>query len=132
MLMMAMGTVFYLVGFSMYGFVATFFLFVVAMLLITFGEMIVIPVGQGLVAGFAPETMRGRYMAIFGLSWTIPAAIGPTAAGLILDNYNPNWVWYLAGIISAIAVVGFLLLHARVQARFAEPVEDRAESLSTA
>lgn len=132
MLMMALGTTLYLIGFSMYGFVATYWLFVAAMLLITFGEMIVIPVGQGLVAGFSPETMRGRYMAMFGLSWTIPAAIGPWAAGLILDNYNPNWVWYLAGIISAFAVIVFLMLHAMAKTRFADTAEGRAESLSTA
>jgi hypothetical protein len=30
--------------------------------------MIVVPVSQAIAANFAPETMRGRYMAIFGLS----------------------------------------------------------------
>ena len=77
MLMMAVGTAFYLVGFTMYGFVSTYTLFVTAILLITIGEMIVMPVGQALVAHFAPEDMRGRYMAFFALSWTVPAAVGP-------------------------------------------------------
>ena len=111
MLMMAIGTAFYLVGFTMYGFVSTYILFVTAILLITIGEMIVMPVGQALVAHFAPEDMRGRYMAFFALSWTIPAAVGPWAAGLIMDNYDPNWVWYAAGIISAVAIAGFCALH---------------------
>jgi MFS family permease len=113
MLMMALGTAFYMVGFSMYGFVATYPLFVVAILLITVGEMIVMPVGQALAARFAPEDMRGRYMAFYALSWTIPSAVGPWAAGLIMDNYDPRWVWYAAGIISIIAVTGFLVLHVR-------------------
>jgi len=46
---------------------------------ITIGEMIVVPVGQALVARLAPEDMRGRYMAFYGLCWTIPAAVGPWA-----------------------------------------------------
>ena len=107
MLMMALGTAFYMVGFSMYGFVSTYALFVVAILLITVGEMIVMPVGQALAARFAPEAMRGRYMAFFGISWAMPGMIGAWAAGVIMDNYNPNWVWYLCGIISAVAVLGF-------------------------
>ena len=124
MLMMMVGTLFYLVGFTMYGFVSAYWLFVVAILLITVGEMIEMPVGQALVARFAPEDMRGRYMAVFGLAWTIPASVGPWAAGLILDNYDPNWVWYAAGIISAVAAAGFYVLHVKTQARFAPGAEE--------
>ncbi len=111
MLMMALGTGLYMVGFTMFGFVSGYALFVAAIGVITFGEMIVMPVGQALVARLAPEDMRGRYMAFFGLSWTIPQIIGPWAAGLIMDNYDPNWVWYAGGIICAITVVGFYALH---------------------
>ena len=114
MLMMAAGTFFYMIGFTMFGFIKPLWLFIVAVLIITVGEMIVVPTGQALVARFAPEDMRGRYMATYGLAWTIPQTIGPTAAGVILDNYNPNWVWYLGGIISAIAIFGFILLHRHI------------------
>jgi MFS family permease len=125
MLMMAAGSLLYLVGFSMYGFVTFYPLFVLAMLIITTGEMIVIPVGQALVARFAPEDMRGRYMAVYGLSWTVPAALGPWAAGLIMDNYNPNWVWYAGGIICALAVVSFYALHLTARARLASGVDEK-------
>jgi MFS family permease len=119
MILMAVGTALYMVGFSMYGFVTTFFLFAVAMLTITFGEMVVIPTAQALVARLAPEDKRGRYMAVFGLSWGISATFGPFGAGLILDNFNPNWVWYLGGILAAVAVAGFLALDARTKSRLA-------------
>ncbi len=115
--MMALGTAFYLVGFTLFGFVAAYVLFMAAMLLITVGEMIVIPVAQALVARFAPEAMRGRYMAVFALTWAIPSAIGPWAAGIIMDRFDPNWVWYLAGMLSAAAATGFLLLHLWTRAR---------------
>jgi len=119
MLMLLLGSLLYMVGFTMYGLVATYLMFVIAMLFITFGEMVVMPIGQAIVANLAPEDMRGRYMAFFGLSWTIPSAIGPWAAGIIMDNFNPNWVWYAAGILSALAMVGFYVLHVRTQDRFA-------------
>jgi MFS family permease len=125
MVMMAAGTALYMVGLAMFGFVSTYWLFVVAILLLTFGEMIVMPVSQALAARFAPEDMRGRYMAFFSLAWAVPSTIGPWAAGLILDNYNPDWVWYAAGIACAISAIGFLTLHRSAQKRFAAaPAEE--------
>jgi len=123
MLMMAFGTFLYLVGFTLFGFVASYALFVVAILIITFGEMVVMPVGAMLAARFAPAELRGRYMAFHDLAHAIPSTVGAAAAGLILDNYNPNWVWYAAGIVSAVAVIGYLWLHRLTQRRFG-PVED--------
>jgi MFS family permease len=111
MLLMAAGTALYMVGFSMYGFVSTYELFVAAILVITAGEMIVVPVAQALVARLAPEDMRGRYIAAAELSWAIPATAAPWAAGVIMDNYNPNLVWWAGGAICAVAVVAFWSLH---------------------
>jgi MFS family permease len=126
MLMMAAGTALVGIGFVMYGLVVTFLMFIVAMIIITIGEMIIVPVAQALAAKFAPENMRGRYMAMFGFSWTLPVAIGPLLAGLIMDNYNPNWVWYAAGILAAVAVVGYLWLYVwlddKVELADAEPL----------
>ena len=117
LLMMSLGTALYAIGFAMYGFVSTYALFMLAMVVITIGEMIVAPVGQALVARFAPEEMRGRYMAVFGYSWGISFAIGPYLAGQILDNYDPRFLWYAAGIVGTLAVMGFLGLHRHVEAR---------------
>ena len=119
MIMMAAGTALYMLGFASYGFVSSYPAFLGAMLVITIGEMIVIPVSHALVARFAPAEMRGRYIAIAGLSWGIPSAIGPLAAGVILDHYNPNLVWYAAGLLSFAAALGFLLLHPAARARLA-------------
>ncbi len=124
LLLMALGAALYLVGFTMFGFVAGYALFVLAILIITFGEMIAVPVGQALAARFAPDDMLGRYMAFVDFGWAIPATIGPTAAGLILDNYTPQWVWYACGLIAAAAVAGFLWLHTHVAARFNPLPED--------
>jgi MFS family permease len=110
-LMMALGTFFYMIGFGMYGFVAATWLFALALVIITVGEMIVMPVSSALAANFAPEDKRGRYMAVFGISWGLPSIIGPSAAGLILDNFNPYLLWYVAAGISAAAIGGFYLLH---------------------
>ncbi|HJQ13876.1 MAG TPA: MFS transporter, partial [Anaerolineales bacterium] len=111
MLMMAVGSLLYAAGFAMYGFVPTFGLFVVAMLVITIGEMVVSPFQQSLVASFAPEDMRGRYMAVSGLSWSISFTVGPYFAGLILDSSNPSLLWVFCGIVGLLATAGFMVLN---------------------
>ena len=116
-LMMALGSLIYMVGFGMFGFVAAYALFVLAIVIVTVGEMIVMPVSQALAANFAPEDKRGRYMAVFGLLWQLPATVGPTAAGIILDNYNPNLLWYIGGILCAVAALAFYTLHLRLGSR---------------
>jgi MFS family permease len=110
-LMMGLGVFFYMIGFGMFGFVSAYWLFAAAVVIITIGEMVIMPTASALTANFAPEDMRGRYMAVFGVSWALPATIGPSAAGLILDNYNPNLLWYVGAIICAVSVFGFYILH---------------------
>jgi MFS family permease len=110
-LMMGLGTFFYMIGFGMFGFVGVYWLFATAIVIITIGEMIIMPTSSALVANFAPEDMRGRYMAGYGLSWSIPAVIGPSAAGMIIDNYNPNLLWYIGAAICAFAIFCFYILH---------------------
>ena len=128
MLMMAFGTLLYALGFGMYGIVFGYPMFILAMVIITIGEMIVAPVSQALVASFAPEDMRGRYMAVSGFSWGIPFAVGPYLAGLIIDGPNPNYLWYIAGFIGLLSTLGFLSLH-RMRKLKAENVVSLSESV---
>ncbi len=116
MLVMAGGTLLYGVGFAMYGLVGAYGLFMLAMVIITVGEMVTAPVMQATVARLAPERMRGRYMAAFGYAWMIPFATGPLLAGLVMDNLNPDLVWYGSGVIGLVAAAGYLILHERGKA----------------
>jgi MFS family permease len=123
LLMMAAGSLLYAIGFAMYGFVPTFALFVVAMIIITIGEMVVTPFQQSLVASFAPEDMRGRYMAVSSLSWSISFTVGPYFAGLLLDSPNPNLLWVFCGIVGMIAALSFIFLN---KVRHSSPVFEPA------
>mgnify|MGYP003576491079 FL=1 len=111
LLMMAAGSLLYAIGFAMYGFVPTFALFILAMIIITIGEMVVSPFQQSLVASFAPEHMRGRYMAVSGLSWSISFTVGPYFAGLLLDSANPGLLWGFCGLVGMLATLGFIVLN---------------------
>ena len=125
-LIMMLGTTFFAIGIIMYGLVSSFSMFMVAAIIVCIGEMLFFPTSQALVANFAPEDMRGRYMAVSGLTWSIPATIGPGAAGYILDNTNPSSLWYIGGIVCVIAAVGYYGLHLRLrsQPQFAPTKEE--------
>ena len=73
--------------------------------------------------------MRVRYMAFFGFAWMVPSIFGHADAGIIMDNYDPRWVWYLGGILSAIAVAGFLFLHTKAQELSPSGAVERAEPI---
>ncbi|HEC35926.1 MAG TPA: MFS transporter [Anaerolineae bacterium] len=99
------------------GLVSAYALFLLAMVIITIGEMMTPPTSQALVARFAPEDMQGRYMAMYGFSWVIPSTIGPLLAGLVMDNADPRWAWYGAGLAGLMAAMAFALLQRRVVGR---------------
>jgi MFS family permease len=115
MLVMAVGSVLYGFGFGMFAFVSTTFLFVTAMIVLTVGEMILMPVSQSLVARFAPEDMRGRYMAMYGVSFSLPFAFGPLLAGLVMDNGDPRMLYWISGLLGLIAAASYVGLHTKMR-----------------
>jgi MFS family permease len=131
-LVMVFGTLFFVVGFTMIGVVRSVSLFMLSIVVITIGEMITFPTNRVIAANFAPAEMRGRYMAIYDLGWTLPATFGPAAAGLILDNYDPDLLWYVGGILCMISAAIFYVLHLWLgrQEPFA-PVPVKTEAATT-
>jgi hypothetical protein len=64
------------------------------------------------------------------LIWALPSTIGPGAAGIILDRYNPNLLWGIGAVLCALAAASFYGLHLRLgrQARF-RPAPTEAETI---
>jgi len=110
MLLMGAGSLLFLLGLSMFGFIAAYALFLTASAIITFGEMIFFPTQQAIVANLAPEEMRGRYMPVAGLGFALPNILGPTLGGLLLDHGDPSNLWYIAGLVCLVGAVGFVSL----------------------
>lgn len=118
MLLMVSGALLYAIGFLMFGFFSGYAPFILAIVIITLGEMLSSPTSQALVAHFAPADMRGRYMAAYGFVWIIPSMVGPLAAGVVMDHYDPNWVWYIGGGMLLVSAAGFAFLHRKTGRRF--------------
>ncbi|HLO34305.1 MAG TPA: MFS transporter [Anaerolineales bacterium] len=111
LLVMIGGAAFYLFGFGSYGLSPSVPLFVFGMILISLGEMLVIPSGQALTALLAPLDMRARYVATERFTWITAQSLGPLAAAAIMDRFDPRWVWYGCSIVCAISIAGFYRLH---------------------
>jgi MFS family permease len=118
MIAIAVGNLLYVIGFTMYGIFDSYSIYIVAMVIITIGEMIYSPKEQMIAANIAPADMRARYMAVHNFSWIIPIAIGPLGAGYIMDNFDPRYVWFVAGFLGLIASLGFLRLHFKAGGKF--------------
>jgi predicted MFS family arabinose efflux permease len=126
-LMMMIGAGIFAVGMFLYGIVSGFLAFVIAAMIVCLGEMFYFPTSQVVAAGFAPKEMRGRYMAVAGFITSVPNAIGPGAAGYILDNLNPNLLWYIGGFLCLSSALGYFALHLKLggQERFIPPAPEK-------
>jgi len=118
-MILAAGTLLYGIGLAMYGLVSVYALFLVAMATITVGEMMFWPTAQSMSATFAPEDMRGRYMAMFGYTHALTMMVGPLLSGLLMDNADPRWLWYVSGLLGLVGAGVFLRLRRRVEQRTA-------------
>jgi MFS family permease len=112
---LAIGAAFSTAGYAMFGFVEGLLMFALAMAVLTIGEMVIDPMSHTLAAKFAPPDMRGRYMAALDFSVTISNLVTPYLAGLVIDNYDPHWIWYTCGIVGSVAVLGYIWLHFRTE-----------------
>jgi MFS family permease len=76
----------------------------VCMGVFTLGEMVTMPMVSAYVADLAPAHMRGRYLGVSGLTWSVALIIGP-GLGMKLFSYNPGMYWLSSGVISVIAAI---------------------------
>jgi len=118
---LAVGSLFYALGVGSVALGHSFPAFLLSMVILTIGEMIMIPTSTALTANLAPPEMRGRYMGIYGLTWSIGFGIGPVLGGYLNDNLAPVAIWYGGFLIGLAATAGFALLARSVRHAGAEP-----------
>jgi MFS family permease len=113
LLMLASGAFFYAIGLASVAFGQGFWGFWLSMVIMSIGELIIVPTATTYAANAAPADMRGRYMSLYGLSQGVATGIGPILAGYLNDNISPVSIWYGAGMVGFFAVSIFLILFRR-------------------
>lgn len=77
------------------------------------GEMLWVPTSQSIVAGLAPEDVRGAYMGAFGSTAAFGFALGPFVGLQLRDAAGDGAMW---GFFAAISVLAALTGAAAVRA----------------
>ncbi len=116
---MAIGTLLYALGVGSIAVGSGFWSFWLSMVIMTFGELILIPTATTFTANLAPQDMRGRYMSVYNLTWGLAAGVGPLLGGLLNDALGPRAIWLGGGLIGLLSVAAFIARYkAQVDAFF--------------
>ncbi len=121
-LMIAVGMLVYALGVGSVALMSSFWGFWLSIVILTFGELILIPTGTAYAASRAPDDLRGRYMSIYWLTWGLARAAAPLVGGFLNDAIAPKAIWYggLAfGLTSAFVL--FLLARGETKQMLARP-----------
>ncbi|MFN2144709.1 MAG: MDR family MFS transporter, partial [Anaerolineales bacterium] len=82
-LALAVGAVFYAAGFGSVALGSQFIHFAGSMVIMTIGELILMPTAMTMVAAISPVEMRGRYMSMYSLTMGAAKGIGPVLGGIL-------------------------------------------------
>ncbi len=107
---MPVGAAFYAIAMIFVAVSSSFWGFLLAMIIMTFGELVAVPTATAYVANLAPPDQRGRYLGFFGLTWYIALSVGPMGAGFLSDKIGIQAPWFAGAVVGMIAVLMFLSL----------------------
>jgi MFS family permease len=110
--MVALGALIYTLSAGSVALANSFWGFWLSMVIMTLGELILVPTATTYVANRAPADMRGRYMSLYGLTWSIARGIGPAYGGYLNDTLGPKFIW-LGALAVGLVSVSWLMLLAR-------------------
>ena len=114
---MRWGAVFYILAPLLIAFSTGYWGFWLAMVVMTLGELIVVPTASAQAVSLAPVDMRGRYMSLYGLNWNIASGISPMMGGLLNDSLGPRAPWFGGAVTGALAMLAFWWLQVRASRR---------------
>ena len=84
----------------------TLAVFVIAAILWSLGDLFLLTRYLTQASGLAPDQARGRYLAVFGLSWGIATTIAPLTVTQLLESAGPRGLWLTSAAVAvALAVL---------------------------
>jgi predicted MFS family arabinose efflux permease len=106
-----MGSLLVCAGTLMFTWVGSYSLAILAMIILSFGEIVFSPVALTVVSEIAPKKQRGLYMGTFSLSETLGHSTGPFIGGIFLDIFTdePLFIWGGIAAFALVAAAGYYL-----------------------
>ncbi|MEI8411412.1 MULTISPECIES: MFS transporter [unclassified Kribbella] len=93
------------VGLLVCAFAQSLTVFLIATVLWSLGDLFLLTRYLTLASGLAPEHARGRYLAVFGLSWGIATAIAPLTVTWLLESVGPEGLWLSSAAVAVVLAV---------------------------
>lgn len=110
---MCRGAIFYIVAPMIVALANGFWGFWLGMVILTLGELVMVPLASAYAANLAPIDKRGRYMSLYGLTWHVALGISPVLGGFISDTINPRAPWWAGVVLGAAALGAFWWMNRR-------------------
>jgi MFS family permease len=107
---LGIGMLIYALGVGSVALMSNFWGFWLSMVILTFGELTVVPTASKYVADLAPANLRGRYMSVHWLGWGAARTLSPIIGGFLNDNVAPRAIWIGGFLIGLTSTFGLLLL----------------------
>ena len=120
---LAAGMLIYSLGVGSVALMSSFWGFWLSMVILTFGELTLVPTASKYVADLAPADLRGRYMSIHLLGWGVARTLSPIIGGFLNDNIAPRAIWIGGLLIGLTSTLGLFLL-SRISAARAAPIPE--------
>jgi predicted MFS family arabinose efflux permease len=76
----------------------------------TFGEMLVLPILNVVVAERAGRGFQGQYMGMYAMSYSIAFIVAPIAGTFVYERLGPAGLWHGIGIVGVLLGGSFLAL----------------------
>jgi len=117
----AVGTLIYAIGAGSVVFMTGFRGFLLSMVILTFGELTLVPTASKYVADAAPADLRGRYMSIYWLGFGLARTLSPLIGGFLNDHFYPQAIWIGGLLIGLTSTFGLFVLNNIHKTRTALP-----------
>ncbi|MBI5932628.1 MAG: MFS transporter [Chloroflexi bacterium] len=112
----AAGILVYALGAGSVALMTGFWGFWLSMVILTFGELILIPTASKYVADIAPADLRGRYMSVYWIGWGLARMVAPLIGGFLNDAIAPRAIWIGGLVIGLTSALGLTILARRERA----------------
>jgi MFS family permease len=107
----AVGMLIYALSVGSVALMTDFWGFLLSMVLLTFGELTVVPTASKYVADVAPVHLRGRYMSLYWFGWGLARTLSPLIGGYLNDAFFPQAIWIGGLLIGLTSTLGLFLLN---------------------
>jgi len=105
------GMLIYALGAGSVALMTGFWGFWLSMVILTLGELTLVPTASKYVADIAPADLRGRYMSMHWLGWSLARTLSPIIGGFLNDNISPQAIWIGGLLIGLTSVSGIFLFN---------------------